>query len=283
MPVRRALITGITGQDGSYLAEFLLDQGYEVHGMVRRASTEKFDRIEHVRHRVTLHQGDLLDHRSLVVRLVHSQQRGNITALPGEHLRIIDRASMLDRDLVTVQEVHPVNAEFCELVLSAPLPPAATVGQLIENVDWKPDIVIHGCTIAHNRARGLLIASGREVAIRDNDFESPGPAIQLHGDTRFWYEAGAVGRTRITGNRFRRCGYAQEPRWGTAVITAAPEFESHQGPFHGELLVDGNTFIDSQLPLVDARGVGRVVVQGNQVQGSAATVVHRACGTVLQD
>jgi GDPmannose 4,6-dehydratase len=61
-----ALITGITGQDGSYLAEFLLDQGYEVHGMVRRASTEKFDRIEHVRHRVTLHQGDLLDHRSLV-------------------------------------------------------------------------------------------------------------------------------------------------------------------------------------------------------------------------
>jgi GDPmannose 4,6-dehydratase len=63
---RRALITGITGQDGSYLAEFLLDQGYEVHGMVRRASTEKFDRIEHVRDRVTLHQGDLLDHRSLV-------------------------------------------------------------------------------------------------------------------------------------------------------------------------------------------------------------------------
>jgi GDPmannose 4,6-dehydratase len=66
MTARRALITGITGQDGSYLAEFLLDQGYEVHGMVRRASTEKFDRIEHVRHRLTLHQGDLLDHRSLV-------------------------------------------------------------------------------------------------------------------------------------------------------------------------------------------------------------------------
>jgi GDPmannose 4,6-dehydratase len=60
------LITGITGQDGSYLAEFLLEQGYEVHGMVRRSSTEKFDRIEHLRPRVTLHQGDLLDHRSLV-------------------------------------------------------------------------------------------------------------------------------------------------------------------------------------------------------------------------
>src|ERR1700751_1229802 len=63
---RSALITGITGQDGSYLAELLLDRGYEVHGMVRRASTEKFDRIEHIRDRITLHQGDLLDQRSLV-------------------------------------------------------------------------------------------------------------------------------------------------------------------------------------------------------------------------
>jgi GDPmannose 4,6-dehydratase len=63
---RRALITGITGQDGSYLAELLLEKGYEVHGMVRRASTEKFDRIEHLRDRLTLHQGDLLDQRSIV-------------------------------------------------------------------------------------------------------------------------------------------------------------------------------------------------------------------------
>jgi GDPmannose 4,6-dehydratase len=63
---RSALVTGITGQDGSYLAELLLEKGYDVHGMVRRASTEKFDRIEHIRERITLHQGDLLDQRSLV-------------------------------------------------------------------------------------------------------------------------------------------------------------------------------------------------------------------------
>jgi len=63
---KSALITGITGQDGSYLAELLLEKGYEVHGLVRRASTEKFDRIEHLRDKITLHQGDLLDHRSLV-------------------------------------------------------------------------------------------------------------------------------------------------------------------------------------------------------------------------
>jgi GDPmannose 4,6-dehydratase len=69
----RALITGITGQDGSYLAELLLEKGYEVHGMVRRASTEKFERIEHLRDRITLHQGDLLDQRSLVDALRTAQ------------------------------------------------------------------------------------------------------------------------------------------------------------------------------------------------------------------
>ncbi len=62
----RALITGVTGQDGSYLADLLLEKGYEVHGTVRRSSTEKFERIEHIRDRITLHQADLLDQRSLV-------------------------------------------------------------------------------------------------------------------------------------------------------------------------------------------------------------------------
>src|SRR6187200_606296 len=73
MAAKTALITGITGQDGSYLAELLIEQGYEVHGMVRRASTEKFERIEHLRDRITLHQGDLLDQRSLVDTLRAAQ------------------------------------------------------------------------------------------------------------------------------------------------------------------------------------------------------------------
>jgi GDPmannose 4,6-dehydratase len=81
--LKRALITGITGQDGSYLAELLLDKGYEVHGMVRRASTEKFDRIEHLRERITLHQGDLLDQRSLVdtLRAARPDEIYNLAAM----------------------------------------------------------------------------------------------------------------------------------------------------------------------------------------------------------
>src|SRR5512139_2157237 len=66
MNQKTALITGITGQDGSYLAEFLLEQGYEVVGMVRRTSTITFDRIEHIQDKIDLVQGDLLDQGSLI-------------------------------------------------------------------------------------------------------------------------------------------------------------------------------------------------------------------------
>jgi GDPmannose 4,6-dehydratase len=70
---KTALITGITGQDGSYLAELLLDKGYEVHGMVRRASTENFERIEHLTQKISLVQADLLDPSSLVEALEEAQ------------------------------------------------------------------------------------------------------------------------------------------------------------------------------------------------------------------
>jgi GDPmannose 4,6-dehydratase len=79
----RALITGITGQDGSYLAELLLEKGYEVHGMVRRASTETFQRLQDIRDDIVLHTGDLLDQRSLgdVLRASEPSEIYNLAAM----------------------------------------------------------------------------------------------------------------------------------------------------------------------------------------------------------
>ena len=79
---KRALITGITGQDGSYLAEFLLDQGYEVCGMVRRSSTLNFERIAHIQDQLTLVAGDLLDEVSMIniLRDSHPTEVYNLAA-----------------------------------------------------------------------------------------------------------------------------------------------------------------------------------------------------------
>jgi GDPmannose 4,6-dehydratase len=80
---KTALITGITGQDGSYLAEFLLAKGYAVHGMVRRSSSENFERIDHLRERISLHQGDLLDQYSLA-SLLRETQPGEVYNLAAQ-------------------------------------------------------------------------------------------------------------------------------------------------------------------------------------------------------
>ncbi|EQD30030.1 GDP-mannose 4,6-dehydratase, partial [mine drainage metagenome] len=71
----RALITGITGQDGSYLAEFLLGQGYEVFGMIRRSSTVNFERIAHIQDEISLVTGDLLDEVSMINVLKQAKPR----------------------------------------------------------------------------------------------------------------------------------------------------------------------------------------------------------------
>ena len=71
--MKRALVTGITGQDGSYLAEFLLEKGYEVYGLVRRASIDRRERIRHIEHRVDLLQGDLTDQTSLDEAILSAQ------------------------------------------------------------------------------------------------------------------------------------------------------------------------------------------------------------------
>ena len=84
MLFRSALITGITGQDGSYLAEFLLEKGYEVHGITRRASISNTSRIDHLlaEHKITLHDGDLTDSSSLmrIISLVQPDEIYNLAA-----------------------------------------------------------------------------------------------------------------------------------------------------------------------------------------------------------
>lgn len=81
--MKTALITGITGQDGSYLAEWLLQQGYSVHGIVRRSSTENFERIAHLTGQVHLHQADLLDQLSIidVIRKIKPDEVYNLAAM----------------------------------------------------------------------------------------------------------------------------------------------------------------------------------------------------------
>lgn len=86
--MKKALITGITGQDGSYLAEFLLEKGYDVHGITRRASIANTGRIEHIMDKITLHDGDLSDSSSLI-RIIHMVRPDEIYNLAAQsHVQV---------------------------------------------------------------------------------------------------------------------------------------------------------------------------------------------------
>ena len=80
--MKKALITGITGQDGSFLAEFLLEKGYEVHGIIRRNSTERHDRIVHIENKIILHYGDMTDSLNIVrvIREIEPDEIYNLAA-----------------------------------------------------------------------------------------------------------------------------------------------------------------------------------------------------------
>ena len=83
-----ALITGITGQDGSFLAEYLLEKGYQVHGIIRRASVSNTSRIEHILDQLNLHEGDLSDSSSLI-RIISQSQPDEIYNLAAQsHVQI---------------------------------------------------------------------------------------------------------------------------------------------------------------------------------------------------
>ena len=83
--MKKALITGITGQDGSYLAELLLDKGYEVHGIIRRSSVPTTQRIAHITDKITLHEGDLADSLS-ILRIIGSVRPDELYNLAAQNI-----------------------------------------------------------------------------------------------------------------------------------------------------------------------------------------------------
>ncbi len=174
MTAGRAVITGITGQDGSYLAEQLLDKGYEVHGMVRRSSSERFERIAHLRERIQLHQADLLDQSSLVnvLRQVRPSEVYNLAAqsfvptswsqpsLTGE-FTALGVTRMLDAVRLSDPEIRFYQASSSEMFGNTPEVPQS------ESTPFHPrspyavaKVYGHWITVNYRESYGLFAVSG---------------------------------------------------------------------------------------------------------------------------
>ncbi|MGN0708133.1 MAG: GDP-mannose 4,6-dehydratase, partial [Faecalibacterium sp.] len=115
--MKKALITGITGQDGSYLAEFLLEKGYEVHGIVRRASISNTARIDHIMDKITLHDGDLSDSSGLI-RIIGELQPDEIYNLAAQsHVQVSFDAPEYSGDVDALGVLRILEAvRVCKLI-----------------------------------------------------------------------------------------------------------------------------------------------------------------------
>ncbi len=171
---RRALITGITGQDGSYLAEFLLDKGYAVHGMLRRRSSGGEERIEHLKDRLSLHEADLLDPSSLV-RVLEAAQPDEVYNLAAQSFIPTSFAQPVltgeftalgvVRLLEAVRQVNPqirfYQASSSEMFGAVPAEPQTDLTPVWPRSTYDVAKVYgHGITVNYRESYGLFACCG---------------------------------------------------------------------------------------------------------------------------
>ena len=162
--------------------ENMLDDGTNVHGTY-------------------VELDELIDSKTLRVKLVHFEQRGFEFALPGDEVWVIKQPNPERGEVATVNDVKFINDQFIEINFVDPLPKNLKPGDILENKTWNPTFTMRGCTIKNHRARNVVLKTPLKTVIEDNYFSSMMSSIFFRGETFFWYESGAVNDVLIQNMR----------------------------------------------------------------------------------
>lgn len=179
----------------------------------------------------------------MIVRFMHSQQYGFDFIEKGTVLEFVDHRSLITRGTAKVRNVSRLNKEYTEVELEAPIPAGTVIKDVVAQTDHYPDVLIKGCTISKNRARGILLGSRGQIVIEDNYFHTPGAAILLEGDGSYWYEQAGVRDLTIRNNVFENCMYGYR-NWGSACIACGNRIAEGKdiSRYNRNVTVEGNTF-----------------------------------------
>ncbi len=202
----------------------------------------------------------------LLLRWKNSGQYGVRFIKPGMTLEIVDSQIMEARDRKVVKTVDYLNSEYAEVTFTEPLPSEVKEGDVVAEDDEYPDVLISGCYIGNNRARGLLIGSRGKVIIEKNTFHSPGTAILFEGDGRYWYEQSGVRDVVIRDNVFDNCMYGSAT-WGSAVIAVGSGIpDKEHSRYHKNILVENNVFRGFDHRIVNLYCVDGFTFKGNKIE-----------------
>lgn len=205
------------------------------------------------------------------VQLVHPQQAGFDFIVPGLKLELVHGPSLVTYGQATVKSVVRVNKAFSLVTLSEPLPGECVAGDVVASCDSYPETWIHHCVIRSNRARGILLGSRAKMVIEDNVFHTPGAAILLEGDGRFWYEQAGVRDLVIRKNVFDNCNFGV---WGKATIEVGAGIEKAcraTSRYNRDVRIEENLFRTfGSGTLVQMFSVDGLTLRGNRVEKSEA-------------
>ncbi len=187
---------------------------------------------------------EIVSDRSVTVERVHFQQVGVQWFRPGDRVSLTYSETMNIYHEGVVEKVEPIDAKLMTVTFKEPLPQSMRLGDVLDNETTQPNVVMRGCYVGKNRARGTLFKIKGKVLIEDNVFHSSGSAIQIRGGVDGWYESGPVCDITIRKNRFENCKYGV---WGDSVIdilTVVPRGSKTKSeePYHKNILIENNLF-----------------------------------------
>ena len=206
----------------------------------------------------------------LLLRWRNSGQYGVEFIKPGMTLELVDSQTMETYSRMKVKEVNYLNCEYAEVTFDGILADKTQPGDVVAEDDGYPDVLISGCYIGNNRARGLLIGSRGKVVIEKNTFHSPGTAILFEGDGRYWYEQSGVRDVVIRDNVFDNCMYGSAS-WGSAVIAVGSGIpDKEHSRYHKNILVENNVFKGFDHRIVNLYCVDGFTFRNNKIEFSDA-------------
>jgi len=210
--------------------------------------------------------------RTITARFMHDQSKGFEIAEPGDEIRLIDNEMLLPLGdgFHTVVSVTPLDVHQVRIVFANDLPAALKPGHAIENVTWTPEVHFVKNEVVNNRARGMLFNTPRTCVVEHNLVRTSGSAVLVAGDANGWFESGAVGEfgpTIIRDNVFEDC-LTNMFQFCRALISIDPEIRRLDPGrcYHRDIRIENNTFRVFDAPLVFARSVHGLTIEGNTIE-----------------
>jgi parallel beta-helix repeat protein len=212
-----------------------------------------------------------LSDTELEVKLVHRQQHGFEVLSPGAAVELVTGRSLVTYGKAVVKAVVPVNKEYTRVTFTDKLPERTGESDVIACAGAYPETLITGCVIRNNRARGILLGSRAKTVVENNTFHTPGTAILLEGDGRFWYEQAGVRDLVIRKNTFDNCNFGV---WGKATIEVGAGIEKEcraASRYNRNIVIEDNLFKTfGHGSFVQVYSVDGLTIRANRVETTEA-------------